>query len=137
MLLQIAQLRKKQVKKTEKLFCFTQQGHLCLGLPAMNMHNIQLYSCHCLQRMLLLHWQTIFPIWDKTQCIPQKEGSQSGSLNLPLCFTWEISLSCAFFFFFLLLPLVFYQATYYFKPGRGFEGDPLFLWHQVQVAGWA
>lgn len=40
MLLQIAQLRKKQVKKTEKLFCFTQQGHLCLGLPAMNMHNI-------------------------------------------------------------------------------------------------
>lgn len=32
--------KKKQVKKTEKLFCFTQQGHLCLELHAMNMHNI-------------------------------------------------------------------------------------------------
>lgn len=48
--------------------------------------------------MLLLHWQTIFPIWDKTQCIPQKEESQSGSLSLPLCFNWEIPWCCAFIF---------------------------------------
>lgn len=28
--------------------------------------------------MMPLHWQTVFPIWDKAQWIPHNEGSQSG-----------------------------------------------------------
>lgn len=79
--------------------------------------------------MLLLHRQTIFPIWDKALCILQKEGSVWVYHYLSAGKSHDPVLSSQ-------LPWVFYQTANYIKPGREFEGNPLFLWHQVQVAGW-
>jgi len=80
--------------------------------------------------MLPLRWQTRFPIWDKAQWIPQNEGSQSG-------FTITLRLGNPMTQSFFFQPLwVVYQAANKIKPGTEFEGNPLFLWHQVQVAGW-